>query len=61
MQKSNRIFKISNNILTGVSIYLIILGMCIPFFPQSSFLKWLFNDRIDYVFWANNALPQSYI
>ena len=42
-----------------VGIYLVVFGLFLTFFSQSSLMDFLFNKQIDPNFWANAELPEK--
>ena len=45
--------------LFAISLFLIVLGILLAFFPHSGFTSFIFNARIDPVFWGNDSIPEK--
>jgi hypothetical protein len=42
-----------------IGIYLVVFGLFLTFFSQSSLMDFLFNKQIDPIFWVNAELPEN--
>ena len=42
-----------------VGIYLIVFGIYLTFFSQSSFMDYLFNNNINPTFWVDSEIPEN--